>query len=84
VLSLIRSMLAEIEHHYLEVLGGGDIYAKWRSRLINLGQPVSVHSGDSLVEGMAESVSRDGSLLVRKNDGSLETVIAGDVNLVQD
>ena len=83
VLYLVRIMLVEIEHQYLNVLGGGDIYAEWRSRLINLGQQVSVQSGDSLLEGIAESVSRNGSLLVRKNDGSLETVIAGDVNLVQ-
>lgn len=83
VLFLIRSILAEMENQYLNVLGGGDIYPEWRSRLLNMGKRVSVQSGDFLIEGIAESVARDGSLLIRRNDGILERVIAGDVKLFQ-
>lgn len=32
-------------------------------------------------EGFAESIDEDGSLLVRRKDGQLETVIVGDISL---
>ena len=82
MLTLIRRLLVELDHRYLHVLRGEDVYHDWRGRLINLGKRVSIQSGDSLIEGIAESVSTDGSLLICKPDGGLERVIAGDVNLL--
>ena len=36
---------------------------------------------ETFYEGIAESVSRDGSLLIRHSDGSLTKIVAGDATL---
>ena len=48
---------------------------------MTLGRRVKVKSGGATYEGIAESVDRDGSLLVRCADGSLARVVAGDATL---
>jgi biotin-(acetyl-CoA carboxylase) ligase len=37
--------------------------------------------GDKIYNGIAETVSSNGSLILRQKDGSLVKIIAGDVNL---
>ena len=49
----------------------------WRDRLAMLGQRVSVNG----VEGIAETVDRQGALLVREDSGVLQRMIAGDIAL---
>jgi len=80
-LSLIRHLLVEIERLYLALLAGESIYQEWQSSLITLGKMVRVTSGETIQEGIAESVARDGSLLLRHLDGSLTKILAGDVTL---
>jgi len=46
-----------------------------------LDRTVTVSTGDSIWEGIAEGVDADGALLVRRADGSLERIIAGDVTV---
>ena len=79
-LDMIRCLLVEIERLYL-VLPDGDIYEEWRSRLVTLGRRVQVKSGNNILTGIAESVGRDGSLLLRHSDGSSTEIVAGDVTL---
>lgn len=57
------------------------ISQEWRSRLITLGQWVTVHDGDKVEEGLAEDVNSSGALLIRRSDGSAIQVAAGDVSL---
>lgn len=79
---LVRRLLMELDGLYLALPGGSQsIHAKWQGRLVTLGKEVTVTSGDSIIEGIAESVDRDGSLLLRLSDGSTTNVIAGDVTL---
>jgi len=78
---VIRSLLVEMERHYLSLGDGGYIYHEWRGRLITLGKRVRVTSGGNVLEGVAEDVVRDGSLLLRHSDGHLSHVVAGDVTL---
>jgi len=49
--------------------------------LVTLGKKVQVKSGKMEHKGIAESVARDGSLLLRHPDGSLTKIVAGDVTL---
>ena len=49
--------------------------------LVTLGRQVQVTWGETVYEGVAESVARDGSLLLRQLDGSLTRIVAGDVTL---
>ncbi len=80
-LSVIRCLLVEIERLYLALSTGGPIYEEWRDNLVTLGKRVRVKTGESVYEGVAESVARDGSLLLRGFDGSLTKIVAGDVTL---
>ena len=80
-LGLVKRLLVEMERLYLTLLDGGAIYEEWRASLVTLGREVLVTSGDAQYSGIAESVARDGSLLVRRPDGSLSQIVAGDVTL---
>ena len=80
-LNIIRCLLVEIEKLYLALSAGGSIYEEWRDSLVTLGRRVQVKSGKTICEGVAESVARDGSLLLRHSDGSLSKIVAGDVTL---
>ena len=81
LLSLIRRLLVEVEGLYLTLLAGGSIYEEWRDSLVTLGKKVQVESGKNKYEGIAESVARDGSLLLRNSKGNLTKIVAGDVTL---
>ena len=80
-LSVIRCLLVEIERLYLALLAGGSIYEEWLDSLITLGKRVRATTGENVYEGVAESVARDGSLLLRGSDGNLTRIVAGDVTL---
>lgn len=81
LLDVIRRLLVEVERLYLALPSGESIYEPWRDRLVTLGRRVEVGWGKTRYEGMAESVATDGSLLLRRPDGSLTRVVAGDVTL---
>jgi BirA family biotin operon repressor/biotin-[acetyl-CoA-carboxylase] ligase len=78
---MIRCLLAEIERLYLILPSGDLVYQEWRHNLVTLGKRVQASSGEATYTGLAESVARDGSLLLRQSDGSLIKIVAGDVTL---
>ena len=80
-LSIIQCQLVEIERLYLGLSAGESIYEGWRDRLVTLGKRVHVKWDRTRYEGIAESVARDGSLLLRQSDGRLTKIVAGDVTL---
>jgi len=78
---IIRHLLVEMEKLYLSLGEGEFIYQEWRDRLVTLGQEVRVASEETVLEGVAEDVARDGSLLLKHRDGRLSRIVAGDVTL---
>ena len=78
---IIRCLLVEIERLYLTLPDGKAIYQAWRDKLVTLGKKVRVTSGKTILEGIAESVDKNGNLLLRQADGSITEIIAGDVTL---
>jgi BirA family biotin operon repressor/biotin-[acetyl-CoA-carboxylase] ligase len=78
---ILRRLLVELERLYLTLGDGAQICNEWRRRLITLGRRVRVVSGENMLQGIAEDVSRDGSLLLKHDDGSISHVVAGDVIL---
>ena len=80
-LQIIRELLKAMDDLYYALGSGGSVFSEWRNRLVTLGKEVRVTSGEEVIEGTAESVDPEGSLLVRRSDGSLNKVIAGDVTL---
>lgn len=51
----------------------------WRSRSSMLGKPVAFQRDGATIRGVAEDLGGDGALLVRLEDGSRVSVIAGEV-----
>jgi len=80
-LKVVRRLLIEVERLYLALQAGGSIYEEWRDSLITLGRKIRVKSSKAVYEGVAESVARDGSLLLRHSDGNLSKIVAGDATL---
>lgn len=80
-LALVRRLLVETERLYSTLPAGEPIYREWRDRLVTLGRKVRVKSDKTTLEGIAESVATDGSLLLRHSNGSLTRIVAGDVSL---
>lgn len=80
-LELIRSLLVELEKLYTVLQTGRSVYEEWRDNLITLGRKVRLDTGETVHEGTAESVNRDGSLMLRSLNGNTIRVVAGDVNL---
>ncbi len=78
---LVRRLLEEAERLYDTLPDGDTVFQEWRDRLVTLGRRVRVTSGETILEGIAESIARDGSLLLRHSDGSSSKILAGDVSL---
>ncbi|MFC1967232.1 biotin--[acetyl-CoA-carboxylase] ligase [Chloroflexota bacterium] len=77
---IISSLLAEMERLYLTLPDRAEeIFHAWRDSLITLGRNVTVQNGATTYEGMAESVDRDGTLMLRDKAGRLKRVVAADV-----
>lgn len=57
------------------MLGTSTLFKAWRSRLITLGQQVTIGE----ISGVAESVEEDGALIIRGADDTLHRVVAGDL-----
>jgi len=71
----------EMEKLYRSLPHGEAIFEEWKSRLVTLGQNVRVAVGETVLYGTAESVDKDGSLMLRDEDFNLIKIVAGDVTL---
>jgi BirA family biotin operon repressor/biotin-[acetyl-CoA-carboxylase] ligase len=81
---LLCRFLAEAEARYRPITeseGAMSGFEEWRSKLITLGQQVTVHEGQIITAGLAEDVDTDGALRVRQADGRVVRIAAGDVSL---
>ena len=78
---LVRTLLVEFEKLYLGLPDGAPILAAWRGRLVTLGRKIVARSINGTIDGVAEDVDESGALLLRRADGSMTRVIAGDVTL---
>lgn len=77
--ALLRTILAEIEPRYREILRGGSLREEWARALDTLGRRVRVILPEEELTGVAESIEECGALSLRLDDGSMRTVLAGDV-----
>ena len=80
---VLLSVLDELEAYYTALRRGESIYLEWHDRLALLGRQVRVTMGQEVEEGVAEDVSPDGALILRRADGSRVQIVAGDVTLRQ-
>jgi len=80
-MKVLVHLLAEIEQLYLALRKGEPVCQEWRSKLETLGKVVHVKTGTEVEKGLAESVDEDGALLLRRSDGNLIRILAGEVTL---
>jgi BirA family biotin operon repressor/biotin-[acetyl-CoA-carboxylase] ligase len=80
-LPLLQALLRATERHILALAAGHSPHEAWAARLVTLGREVTVTGSGPAFRGRAEGVSPDGALLVRRADGRLEALLAGDVTL---
>jgi BirA family biotin operon repressor/biotin-[acetyl-CoA-carboxylase] ligase len=80
-LELLKCLLGELERFYLALRRGEPIHEEWRKRLVTLGKTVRLKSAGVVEEGYAEAVDEDGYLLLRRPDGDLIRIAAGEATL---
>ena len=56
---------------------------EWAERLITIGQRIRFDAPSGILVGVAEGVAPTGELLLRLDDGRLETLVAGDVTTLR-
>lgn len=78
---LLQAVLTELSLLYAHLKGWGDAWGEWQSSLETLGREVQVRWGEQVEEGVAEAVDGEGNLLLRRADGTLVTLAAGEVTL---
>lgn len=80
---LLCDILKNMEDLYEKALldGFAPILEEWCKYSCTLGQEVKVMAPDCTYFGKAEDIDEDGLLIVRKVDGTLEKVMAGDVSI---
>jgi BirA family biotin operon repressor/biotin-[acetyl-CoA-carboxylase] ligase len=81
-LELLKCLLGELERFYLAVRRGEPIHEQWQKRLVTLGKTVRLKSAGVVEEGYAEAVDEDGYLLLRRPDGALTRIAAGEATLL--
>jgi len=78
---LLRRILKQIEDDYLHFLkyGISRIIDEWRHLSLTLHSRIKVICHNEEIEGEAQDIDLDGGLLIRKDSGFIEKVLAGDV-----
>ncbi len=79
---LAVALLRELDRTYSltgDDSGFDDIRREWAQLSSTLGKRVALQIGPHQLEGFAQALDEDGSLLVRCDDGRIEHVISGDV-----
>lgn len=77
--ALLRAALEEIDARYRRLEEGARYHEEWTRHLATLGQAVRVETDARVLEGLAEDVDEEGSLLLRLADGSQQRILVGDV-----
>jgi BirA family biotin operon repressor/biotin-[acetyl-CoA-carboxylase] ligase len=78
--ALVREVLTQLGAAYPR-LNDRSLFEQWQARLATLGQVVQVQLGAETFTGRAHAVTEDGALLVRREDGTVRPVLAGEVRV---
>jgi BirA family biotin operon repressor/biotin-[acetyl-CoA-carboxylase] ligase len=80
---LLQTILSEFEALYDDVSKNGfeSLFTQWRLMNCTIGYEVNVIAPQQQFSGVAVDIDEEGALLVRKDNGTIEKVIAGDVSI---
>jgi BirA family biotin operon repressor/biotin-[acetyl-CoA-carboxylase] ligase len=75
---VLKPLLEEVDALYQAVKRNEDVYRRWLPYVETVGKTVRIESGKAVEEGLAQSVNPDGSITLRRADGSLVTIATGE------
>jgi len=80
-IGLLQEILRKLEanYHLFQKEGSQPIVEKWRNYSLTLGKRVKISCHREHREGEAIDIDTDGGLLIRKDSGLVEKIMAGDV-----
>jgi BirA family transcriptional regulator, biotin operon repressor / biotin---[acetyl-CoA-carboxylase] ligase len=80
---LVQRILECFESLYVSYLeeGFAAIKERWESYAISIGQRIIARQIHGTVEGLALGIDQDGSLLIKKEDGTIEKVYSADIEV---
>jgi len=78
---LLGAVLSRLGAHCMAVESGTPVQHLWKSRLNTIGRSVNVQSGADVHSGVVEDVTEEGTLKLRRDDGSIVSIPAGEVTL---
>lgn len=80
---LLADILKNMEDLYETAIAEGfaPVLDEWRKYSCTLGQEVKVIAPDTTYFGTALDIDEDGLLIVKKDDGTVDKVVAGDVSI---
>lgn len=80
---LLCDILKNLEDLYEEACANGfaGIFDEWRKYSCTIGQEVKVIAPDETYFGTAVDIDEEGLLVVRRTDGTIDKVVAGDVSI---
>lgn len=80
---LLCDILKNLEELYEEACANGfaGIFDEWRKYSCTIGQEVKVIAPDETYFGTAVDIDEEGLLIVRRTDGTIDKVVAGDVSI---
>jgi len=76
---VLRRLLYAMDGLYVSMREGWSPVSEWREHLATLGQRVEVRWKEEVIAGVAEDVDEMGHLMVRRDDGTLARLTAGEV-----
>jgi BirA family biotin operon repressor/biotin-[acetyl-CoA-carboxylase] ligase len=83
-IELTSALLSELEQLYLEAQAGAPIYREWQKNMETLGRRIQVNTGKTVEQGKAETVTESGNLILRRTDGSIAEIAAGDITVIKE
>ncbi|MCX6004341.1 MAG: biotin--[acetyl-CoA-carboxylase] ligase [Chloroflexi bacterium] len=81
---VIIILLTELERLYQKVAEAHHLQKEWMENMETIGRRIRVNMNGSIKEGVAETINQAGNLVLRRDDGSVMEIIAGDVTIVKD
>src|SRR5207244_460855 len=80
---LAAAILQELDRDYTRITSGQfeAVADEWEEHCTTLGRRISIQMGRRELQGQAETLDRDGALLLRTEHGHLERIVGGDVTV---
>jgi BirA family transcriptional regulator, biotin operon repressor / biotin---[acetyl-CoA-carboxylase] ligase len=81
--TLLQQLLRELEGWYHKFLkNDADMLEEWKQLNLTIGNRVTVSGAGEFLEGLAQGVDSEGRLIVNLDNGTVRTIAAGDVTIV--